>query len=579
MSSGDTTPNPRRILLSAFDMHCPVHQNPGLWRHPDDQAHRYKDLDYWINLARLLERGGFDCLFIADVLGAYDVYGGSRDTAVREAAQTPVGDPLMTISAMAAVTERLCFGSTVSLTYELPYAFARKMTTLDHLTKGRIAWNIVTSYQQSAAVNLGLDRQIPHDERYDMADEFMEVCYKLWEYSWDDDAVRVDREAGIYTDPAKVRDIEHKGKYYSVPGCFLSEPSPQRTPFLFQAGASARGRTFAATHAEAVFLVGTNPEDMRPVVDQLRMHVAEQGRDPRSVKVIMMLTPITGRTDAEAAKKLSDIQALGNADAALALFAGWTGVDLSEAPRDLPLQRFKGDSVRAFSDLLTRVDSELVWTTQLLAEWLCVGGMSATAVGSPEAIADEMERWVDIADVDGFNLARVIAPGTMEDFIEFVVPELRRRGLVPSEPGPALTARERFGAGARLPDDHPGAGHRYGAKKRRPAAAVTFEARPRKVGLLVTLEAKPGMEEELAQWLRDGQETVMAEPGTVSWYAFRIDQRTFGIFDTFDHEDGRQAHLHGKIPDQLGKLTPTLLAAPPRVRQIDILAVKAPPVA
>ncbi len=152
------------------------------------------------------------------------------------------------------------------LTYELPYKFAKTMTTLDHLTKGRVAWNIVTSYQQSAAVNLGLDTQIAHDERYNMADEFMEVCYKLWEGSWEDDAVERDIEKGVYTDPAKVHDINHVGKYYKVRGAHLCEPSPQRTPFLFQAGASARGRKFAATHAEAVFLIGSNPKDTRTVV-------------------------------------------------------------------------------------------------------------------------------------------------------------------------------------------------------------------------------------------------------------------------------------------------------------------------
>lgn len=175
----------RHMILSAFDMNCVVHQNPGLWAHPDDQAHRYTDIDYWVDLAKLLERGGFDCLFLADVLGFYDVYGGSRDAALRQGAQAPVGDPLLLVSAMAAATERLSFGVTVSATYELPYSFARTMSTLDHLTKGRVAWNIVTSYQQSAATNLGLDAQIPHDERYTRAHEFMEVCYKLWEGSWE----------------------------------------------------------------------------------------------------------------------------------------------------------------------------------------------------------------------------------------------------------------------------------------------------------------------------------------------------------------------------------------------------------
>lgn len=563
-----------RMILSAFDMNTAGHQAPGLWTHPDDQSHRYKDLDYWTDLAQRLERGGFDCLFMADVLGAYDVYNGSRDAAVSGAAQIPVNDPLLVIPAMAAVTDRLCFGVTVSLTYELPYAFARKMTTLDHITKGRIAWNVVTSYQQSAAINLGLDRQIPHDERYDIGEEFLEVCYKLWEASWEDDAVVHDRSRGIYTDPAKVHDIEHAGKYYTVPGPHLSEPSPQRTPYLFQAGASARGRLFAARHAEAVFLTGTNPQDMRPIVDLLRMQIAEQGRDPRSVKFIMMLAPITGPTDDEAKAKLAEILAHGNHDTALALYGGWTGVDLANAPRDLPLQKFEGDNVRAMLDMLTRVDSELVWTTGRLADWLCLGGMSAATVGDPEAIVDEMERWMEVADVDGFNLARTIAPGSMDDFIELVVPVLRRRGHVPQDPLPAMTMRERFGGNRRLPGDHPGAGYRPGVTAVRTAAPITFEARPRKIGLLVTLTAKPGKQDELIAWLRDSLDAVMNEPGTITWYAYRIDETTFGIFDTFYDEVGRHAHINGKVTESLGKLTASLLSRPPEVRQVDVLAVK-----
>jgi FMN-dependent oxidoreductase (nitrilotriacetate monooxygenase family) len=564
----------RQIILSAFDMHTVSHQAPGMWTHPDDQSRCYTDLDYWTDLAQRLERGGFDCLFIADVLGAYDVYEGSRDAAVRTAAQTPVNDPMMAISAMAAVTERLCFGVTVSLTYELPYAFARKMSTLDHLTKGRIAWNIVTSYQQSAAVNLGLDRQIPHDERYDIADEFLEVCYKLWESSWEDEAVIRDRSKGIFTDPSKVHDIDHQGKYYTVPGAHLSEPSPQRTPFLFQAGASARGRMFAAQHAEAVFLTGTNPEDMRPVVDLLRMQIAEQGRDPRQVKIIMMLAPITGADDSQAQKKLAEVLEHGSHDAALALFGGWSGVDLAKTPRDLPIQKFQGDSVRAISDMLTRIDSELEWTTERLADWLCLGGMSAATVGSPSAIVDEMERWIEIADVDGFNLARVTTPGTMDDFIELVVPELRRRGHIPEIPLPAMTMRERFGGTRRLADGHPGSFHRFGFEGTRQAPPVTLESRPRKVGLYVTFEAKPGMQDELIKWLRDSLALVMDEPGTNTWYAFRLDDTTFGIFDTFDDEIGRHAHINGRVTESLGQITAKMLVAPPQVRQIDVLAAK-----
>jgi hypothetical protein len=211
-------------------------------------------LDYWTSTAKTLEQGCFDGLFIADALGVLDVYGGTAEQTLAHGVQTPTDDPLLTISAMAAVTRHLGFAVTVSTSYELPYAFARKMTTLDHLTKGRIGWNIVTSALDSAARNLGLTRQVPHDERYAIAEEFMQVVYQLWEASWQDDAVVADRRRGIFVDHRKVRRIAHAGKYFSVPDFALSEPSIQRTPALFQAGTSAAGRAFAARHAEGIFL-------------------------------------------------------------------------------------------------------------------------------------------------------------------------------------------------------------------------------------------------------------------------------------------------------------------------------------
>jgi FMN-dependent oxidoreductase (nitrilotriacetate monooxygenase family) len=580
MSTNSKKKPDRQLLLSAFDMHCVVHQNPGMWLYPGDRTHDYKDISYWIEMAQVLEQGGFDALFIADVLGFYDVYGGNRDAALRTAAQTPVGDPLVTIPAMAAATERISFGATVSLTYELPYKFAKTMTTLDHLTKGRVAWNIVTSYQQSAAVNLGLTSQIPHDERYDMADEFMEVCYKLWEGSWEEDAVVQDHESGVYTDPSKVHDINHAGKHYTVPGAHLCEPSPQRTPFLFQAGASARGRQFASTHAEAVFLIGTNPQDMRSQVDQYRMVAAEQGRDPRSLKIIVMLTPIVAETDEEAQHKLATIQERAQVDAALALWGGWTGIDLAGADPDKPLDQFRGDGIRAFSDMLTRVDSELVWTPRRLAEWLCVGGMSASVVGSPKTVVDQMEEWVEVADLDGFNIARVTNFGTFEDFRDLITPELRRRGLIPEAPEAGVTLRERVLGQPRLRDDHPGTAFKVGVEttpRQRFAMPTTIKAAPRNVGLLVRLEARPETKEELEAWLLDMQRHAVDEPGTQSWYAFRIDELNFGIYDTFGHEDGRQDHIHGEIVKSLRSLQQGMLAAPPTIRQVDLLAVKPAP--
>jgi FMN-dependent oxidoreductase (nitrilotriacetate monooxygenase family) len=456
-----------RIFLNAFDMACVGHQSAGLWRHPDDQGYRYRELGYWTELARVLEVGGFDALFLADVLGVYDVFGGSRDAAVRDAAQFPVNDPTAAVSAMAAVTETLGFGITFSLTYEQPYALARRLSTLDHLTGGRVAWNIVTSYLDSAASNLGLGAQIPHDQRYEIADEYLEVCYKLWEASWEADAVVRDRERRIFTDPAKVHDIEHKGRHFSVPGPFLCEPSPQRTPVLFQAGASPRGVRFAAAHAEAVFVSGPTAQIVRGPVRALRSAAADLGRDPRSIKVFTMVTPVVAETHERAIAKLREYRQFVSTPGALALFGGWTGVDLADLDPDEPLRYVETDANRSALASFTTASPERVWTVRELAAEIGIGGRGPVVTGSPGEVADELERWVDEADVDGFNLAYVTTPGTFVDFAKFVVPELRRRGRVPEHVSRS-TLRERLGGGGPLlPADHPGAAYRNRLRRNR----------------------------------------------------------------------------------------------------------------
>ncbi|GMK57997.1 hypothetical protein CspeluHIS016_0500290 [Cutaneotrichosporon spelunceum] len=463
---GSLTPpaSKKRIYLNAFDMCCVGHQSPGLWTYPSDQASTYKDLEYWTNLAQLLERGGFDTLFLADVVGIYDVYRGSRDAAVRSASQVPVNDPVGPISAMAAVTKRLGFGVTVSLTYELPYAFARRMSTLDHLTKGRVAWNIVTSYLKSAATNLGLEMQVPHDERYNIAEEFMEVCYKLWESSWEDDAVLQPMEAaekGIYADPGKVHDIEHEGKYFRVPGAHLCEPSPQRTPYLFQAGASTKGQAFAAKHAESVFIAGPTIPHLKKITSGIRASAREQGRDPTSVKVFALVTIITGPTEDEAQAKYDEYRQHANIEGALALYGGWAGVDLSAIDVDQPLEYVENDAIRSVNRMWSKQGpGDLVWTPRKIAEKISIGGLGPLIVGSATNVANQLEQWVDEADLDGFNLAYAVTPSTFEDIIEFIVPELRHRGRLPeqAEDAPRKTLRELMGgpgATSHVARDHP----------------------------------------------------------------------------------------------------------------------------
>src|SRR3954447_17623915 len=312
----------RVIRFNAFDMNCVAHQSPGLWKHPQDQSWRYKDVRYWTELAELLERGRFDGLFIADVLGTYDVYGGSDEAAIRQAAQIPVNDPLLLVSAMGLVTENLGFGITTGTGFEHPYPFARRMSTLDHLTGGRIGWNVVTGYLPAAARNMGQTDQPAHDARYDHADEYLEVLYKLWEGSWEDDAVVRDAETGVFTHPAKVHEIGHEGKHFALPGIHISEPSPQRTPVIYQAGASPRGIAFAAGNAEAIFVAAPTKEVLAGQVKRIRDALEAAGRDRYSAKIYTLLTIITDETPEKAQAKYEDSLSYAGAGGALVFMSG-----------------------------------------------------------------------------------------------------------------------------------------------------------------------------------------------------------------------------------------------------------------
>ena len=467
-----------RIILNAFEMTCVSHQAAGTWRHPDSQAWKYKDLDYWVELAKLLERGYFDSVFIADVVGVYDIYRGSVETSLLDADQVPVNDPFFQVPAMATVTKHLGFGVTSALTYEQPYALARKFSTLDHLTKGRVAWNVVTSYLNSAAVNLGLKQQISHDERYDIADEFLDVTYKLWEGSWDEDAVLRDRERGIFTDPSKVHPIGHKGKYYDVPGIHLSEPSPQRTPVIFQAGASSRGRAFAAKHAEGVFISPATAEQAREVSDDIRNRAVEAGRSRDSVKVFTLLTVITAESDEAAQAKYRDYLSYANGEGMLSFYGGWTGIDFSEYDPDQPLEAIDNDSIRSVQELLATADPDRKWTPRDIIKHRSIGGLGPVLVGGPKTVADEMERWVDVGGIDGFNLAYAITPGTFEDLVEFIVPELQRRGRVRTAyEGDTLRENLLDGTSPYAADDHPAARYRGAFKT---GANATDHTKPSK---------------------------------------------------------------------------------------------------
>ncbi|GAA4284128.1 LLM class flavin-dependent oxidoreductase [Brevibacterium daeguense] len=452
--------SPRPILLNAFDMMVPVHQSPGLWRHPGARVADYTSLSYWTDLARTLDSAGFSSLFLADIPGVYDVYGGSADAAARGGVQFPLLDPLVAVPAMAAVTQSLGFGVTASVTYEQPYLLARTLSTLDHFTNGRVAWNIVTSYQDSAARNLGMEGQIPHDERYDRADEYMEVMYKLFEGSFEPGAVAADAAANVFVDPAKVHPIGHAGSYFSVPGQALAAPGPQRTPLLFQAGASKRGQQFAVDHAEAIFFSGGTPQLVRGWADGVRDGLQMRGRSRDAVKMFTLATVIVDETDEAAQERLAEYTEYVDTESALALFGGWTGVDLSGAEPDSPLEHVATDANQSALASFTTLAGDRTWTVRDLAEFVAIGGRGPVITGSPATVADELERWMDEAGIDGFNISAAVRPADLERFGRFVSPELRRRGLL-QEPRIGATVREQImGAGPHLAEDHRGVGYR-----------------------------------------------------------------------------------------------------------------------
>jgi long-chain alkane monooxygenase len=453
----------RIIRVNAFDMNCVAHQSPGLWRHPDDQSWRYKDLGYWTELAKLLERGRFDGLFIADVLGTYDGYGASDEAAIRHAAQIPVSDPLLLVSAMALVTDDLGFGITTGTGFEHPYPFARRLSTLDHLTNGRIGWNVVTGYLPAAARNMGQTDQPAHDARYDHADEYLEVLYKLWEGSWEDDAVVRDRERGIFTDPAKVHHIGHDGTHFSVPGVHLAEPSPQRTPAIYQAGSSPRGVRFAAENAEAILTAAPTKAILRETVSTIRRELELAGRDPYSAKIFNLSTVVTAETDEEAHAKHAEYRSYGDPEGALVFMSGWMGVDLARYGLDEPIGNVDSNAILSAVAAFQSADpGGREWAVRDIAEWGEIGGMGPRIVGSGVRVANTLQEWVDETDVDGFNLAYAITPGSFADFVEYVVPILTARGAYQSAYTPGTLRNKLSGRGDRLPDEHRGAGYRVG---------------------------------------------------------------------------------------------------------------------
>ena len=451
MTNSSTPNTPKKILLNAFDMNSVGHINHGLWTHPRDESHRFNELSYWTDLAQTLEKGLFDGLFIADITGVYDVYQNGIELTLKESIQLPSHDPSTLVSAMAAVTQNLGFGITVNLSYESPYQFARRFASLDHLTQGRIGWNIVTGYLDSAERLIGKKGLKDHDLRYEQAEEFLQLCYKFWEGSWENDAVLKDKKQRIFTDPSKVHQVQHQGQFYQSQGVFQVSPSVQRTPVLFQAGASPRGLTFATQHAEGLFIGGDRPEKIKQQVDQIRNKATAQGRNPEAIKIFVGITVVTAETDELAQQKLDGYIRYASPEAGLAHFSSSVGMDLSQFADDETIPYQQTNSIASVNN---KFKEQSISKNDLKAQHV-LGGRYPLIVGSGATVAEKLIQLIDDTGIDGFNLTRTVAPESHHDFIQWVIPELQQRGRYKTKYENGSLRHKLFQQGDRLSASHP----------------------------------------------------------------------------------------------------------------------------
>ncbi|GMA92893.1 NtaA/DmoA family FMN-dependent monooxygenase [Homoserinibacter gongjuensis] len=444
-----TTP----LRFNAFVMNTASHIHHGQWRRPDARQHEFADVRLWIELAQLLEAAKFDAMFFADVTGLYGDADGDWSVYVREGLQIPSNDPTVLLGALAVSTSDIGLALTSNVAQSHPFHFARQVSTLDHLSRGRVAWNIVTGVQDNGARNFGLDRLTDHAERYRWAAEYVDVAYKLWEGSWEDDALLQDKD-GWFSDPTKVHKIHHVGERYRVEGPHLPAPSPQRTPVLFQAGSSTSGRDFAAQHAEATFIIAPNPDVAAAQIADTRRRAVEAGREPGDITFYQGLSFVIGDTEEEAQAKAAEYERFISVDGYLA-HSAVVDPDGRVYPPETLLKDVETNTAKGFLEWTRAAITDREPTVRDLAR---MSSGSTRVVGTPEQIADRIEEW-QAAGVDGINVINWVIPGSFAEFAEKVTPVLQRRGLAQTEYAPG-TLREKLFGYPRLNERHPAAAYR-----------------------------------------------------------------------------------------------------------------------
>ena len=417
----------KKIHLAQFLVHGPTYHSLAMWRHPLTNHVRYDWArpELYQHIAQLCERGRFDMVFFADLNYVSDTYRCSLTPSLRYAVQAPEHDPIPLLSYMGAVTKHIGLGATFSTSHSHPFYAARLWATIDHLTSGRAGWNVVTSLNRNLDANFGAERP-DADTRYDRAEEYIEVCRKLWS-SWGEDAVVMDRERPMFADASKVHRIEHSGQFFKSRGPLNVVRSPQNGPAILQAGTSGKGRDFAARHADAIFAIQPRIEDGAAYFADIKGRMVEHGRNPNECKILFGLQPIIGATEAEARALQEEHNELVPPEGGMAILSAHLDFDLSQLPPDALMIDRTEPELQRMRTRYRKTDG----TPMSVRE---VGQRHGQSIGLPQfvgtaaSVADQMEAFIDAVGGDGFMLSPIYCPGAIERFVDEVVPELQRRG-------------------------------------------------------------------------------------------------------------------------------------------------------
>lgn len=434
---------PRNLHLGGFLIPSQVVHSHGAWRHPASDT-AFTTPEYYHRIGRILERGKFDFVFFADLLGVPERYGASIGESLRRGTQaSAVLDPSIVAASLGAVTSKLGVIITKSTTYFHPYEVARIFSTLDHVTRGRVGWNIVTSLSQAEARNFGHAEHLDHASRYRRADEFLDAASGLWA-GWEPDALVLDKDTGVFADPSRIRHLDFAGEFFSTRGPLNLPHSPQGRPVLVQAGSSATGRDFAARWGEAVFALDATAEGRRAIYADIKSRAADHGRDPDQVLIFPAFMPFVGETESIAREKQAFHNELADPTSGIVTLSNALDHDFSRYDPDGPLENVQNPATKGYFDMIRGLAERNDLTLRDVGRGMAQGMLLPQVVGTAKQVADQIEESFLGREGDGFMISPAQLPGTFNDFVDSVVPELQRRGLFRTDYA-GSTLREHLG--------------------------------------------------------------------------------------------------------------------------------------